>query len=87
VVHVDPEGREVIVACGFYQADADLIVAARTELPGLLDEIERLKTALLCARREIRLRDLGYEPIDDEQQAENLALAEMDDTDADRRGG
>jgi hypothetical protein len=46
VVHVDPEGREVIVACGFYQADADLIVAARTELPGLLDEIERLRAGI-----------------------------------------
>jgi hypothetical protein len=43
VVHVDPEGRDVTVACGLYPADADLIVAVRAELPGLLAEIERLR--------------------------------------------
>jgi hypothetical protein len=46
VVHVDPEGREVTVACGLYPADAALIVAVRAELPRLLDEIERLRAGI-----------------------------------------
>jgi hypothetical protein len=46
IVHIDPEGREVTVACGLYPADAALIVAVRAELPRLLDEIERLRAGI-----------------------------------------